>query len=402
MRAETKRRLVWGTIGLAVILGLAFAFYPRAMLIDLATVERGPMMSTVAEEGFTRVHDVFTLSAPVTGRVRRIEVHAGDSVAAQQTVLAELEPVDPSFLDPRSEAQAKAGLRVAEAAHQRAISDLERVGAELEFARAEYQRAVELIRDGTIAQRDFDNAERAYKATGAAVDTAREALHVAQFEVDRARAQLLSPATSQRRSGECACVPITAPISGQVLQIFDPSERVVTMGEPLLQIGDPSRLEIVVDLLSTDAVKVEAGQRVLIERWGGEHALEGRVQRVEPFGFTKVSALGIEEQRVNVLIDFTTPRSQWQRLGHGYQVETRIILWQSDDALMVPLTALFRDGQEWAVFVEDGGRARFQTIRLGRRNSLVAQVVQGLEGGEKLVVHPTDRVAAGTRIADRR
>ena len=180
-----------------------------------------------------------------------------------------------------------------------------------------------------------------------------------------------------------------------------PSERTVAAGEPLVQVGDPADLEVVVDLLSSDAVQVEPGQRVLIERWGGAAPLEGRVQRVEPFGFTKVSALGIEEQRVNVVIDLTSPAEDWRRLGHGYQVETRIILWESDDALRVPLTALFRDGEGWAVFAEEGGRARLRPVQVGRRNRLVAEILDGLAPGERIVVHPSDRILAGTRIAGR-
>ena len=401
MKAQKKRGLVWGGVAAAVLAGLAAAFTPRALPVDLATAERGPMLMTVDEEGFTRIHDVFTLSAPVTGRLRRIEVHAGDSVVAQETLLAELEPVDPTLLDPRSETRAQAAVQAAESARKLAASELERAKAELDFARAEHRRSLELVRDGAIAQRDFDRAERAFKTAGAAVTTAREALQVRQFELDQARAQLLSPLETRARAGECACIPITAPISGQVLQLFDPSERVAAAGEPLLQIGDPTQLEIVADLLSTDAVQVEAGQRVLIERWGGEERLEGRVRRVEPFGFTKISALGIEEQRVNVIIDFSSPRERWQRLGHGYQVEARIVLWRSEAALKVPLTALFRDGERWAIFVEKRGRARLRHVEIGHRNRLDAEIVDGLSPGERLVVHPSDRILAGTRITAR-
>jgi HlyD family secretion protein len=392
---------VWSAIAAAVLLGLAFTFYPRATPVDLVTAQSGPMITTVDEEGFARIHDVFTLSAPVAGRLKRIEVHSGDAVSAGETLLLELEPVDSSLLDPRSQAQARAEVRAAESARKLAAGNLERAQAELDFADAEYQRAIELVREGTVAQRTFDDARRTFRTATAAVGTAREALHIAQFELDRAQAQLLSPATGKRRAEDCACVPITAPVSGQVLQIFDPSERVVAAGEPVLQIGDPRQLEVVVDLLSTDAVKVEAGQRVLLERWGGSETIEGRVERIEPFGFTKVSALGIEEQRVNVVIQLTSPYETWRRLGHGYQVEARIVLWQSEDVLSIPLTALFRDGEGWAVFVKEGGRAVQRQVEVGHRNRLVCEVVSGLSVGERLVLHPSDRVVPGRRISDR-
>ncbi|MCB1033949.1 MAG: HlyD family efflux transporter periplasmic adaptor subunit [Acidobacteria bacterium] len=401
MTAKKKRWLIWGGLGLMLFLALTLAFAPRAVPVDLATVERGPMRLTVDEEGFTRIHDVFTLSAPVAGRLRRVEVHAGDALIAEETLVAELQPVDPTLLDPRSEVQARAGVRAAESARKLAAAELQRATAEMEFARTEHRRSAELVKEGAIAQRDFDAAERAYKTATASVATARQALEVRQFELDRARALLLTPAQSRERSGDCECIPVTAPVDGRVLKVFDPSERTVAAGEPLVQVGDPADLEVVVDLLSSDAVQVEPGQRVLIERWGGAAPLEGRVQRVEPFGFTKVSALGIEEQRVNVVIDLTSPPEDWRRLGHGYQVETRIILWESDDALRVPLTALFRDGEGWAVFAEEGGRARLRPVQVGRRNRLVAEILDGLAPGERIVVHPSDRILAGTRIAGR-
>jgi HlyD family secretion protein len=192
-----------------------------------------------------------------------------------------------------------------------------------------------------------------------------------------------------------------APVSGTVLRIVDARERVVNAGELLLEIGNPADLEIVADFLSTDAVRIEPGQRVIIERWGHDTLLEGRVRRVEPYGFTKVSALGVEEQRVNVIIDFTSPFDQWQRLGHGYQVEARVVLWETDGVISLPLTALFRDGDAWSVFVEEGGRAAMRRVEVGHRNGVRAEILAGLVAGERVVLHPSDRVAQGVRIAAR-
>ncbi len=400
--ADTNQRwYFWGGLISILVIGLVFAFRPRAVVVDLVTIERGPLEITVDEEGETRVHDVYVLSAPVAGRMRRVDLHAGDAVAAIDTVVAEIQPIDPAFLDPRSEAQAQADVRAAESARTLALAEVEQAQAELNFAEREHERAKELIVDGTISQRDLDLAERNIDTARALLATASAALDVRNYELERAKAALVSPIETMDTGLDCDCVSIRSPVDGQVLRILQQSEAVVQAGAPLVEIGDSRDLEIVVDLLSADAVKVEPGQRVVIERWGGEKALEGRVRLVEPFGFTKVSALGIEEQRVNVVIDLTSAEADWQRLAHGYQVDVRIVLWQDDDTLTVPLLALFRDGEEWAVFVETNGRAELQHVEIGRRNSLNAELVGGLEPGARVVLHPSDRVLSGVRIVDR-
>ena len=401
MTVLMKRLIFWGSLVALLVIGLAFAFRPRAIVVDLTEARRGELIVTINDEGRTRVHDIYVLSAPVAGHMRRVDLHAGDVVVARETIVAEIEPIDPAFLDPRSEAQAIADVRAAESAEALARATVEQAEAELDFARREHDRATQLIEEGTISQRERDNAEREYRTKRAALATALAALDVRGYELERARAALVTPATTQARAEDCACVAIRAPIDGSVLRVLQQSEAVVTSGTPLVEIGDPRDLEIVVDLLSSDAVSVEAGQRVLIERWGGETALEGRVRLVEPYGFTKISALGIEEQRVNVIIDLMSPTEEWTRLAHGYQVELRIILWEAADALKLPMLALFRDGEDWAVFVESGGRAELRHVTLGRRSQLEFQVLDGLEDGERVVLHPSDRVQAGVRIAAR-
>ncbi|MEQ8859065.1 MAG: HlyD family efflux transporter periplasmic adaptor subunit [Pseudomonadales bacterium] len=401
MQVGAKRWLIWAGIGAVVVFGIGVTLMPQPVRVDTVRLAPMPLLVSVDEEGETRVHDVFLLSAPVAGRVRRIDVHIGDPVVAGETVLAQIEPGDPSLLDPRSEAQARAAVQAAESSRLLATAGVDQAQAEFEFAQGELQRARELSAEGTISRRESDDAERAYKIARAALATAHAAFQVADFELQRARAQLLTPTEAQARRGNCECVPITAPVSGRVLQIPNTSERIVAAGETLLEIGDPSNLEVVVDVHSADAVRIEEGQRVLFERWGGEVALEGRVRRVEPFGFTKVSALGIEEQRVNVVIDFVSEHALWARLGHGYQVDARIVLWEGGSTLAVPLTALFRHGDDWAVFVNDGGRARLTRVQLGRSNGIVAEVVDGLVSGTDVVVHPSDRVVDGVRIEAR-
>jgi HlyD family secretion protein len=369
--------------------------------VDLTIVQPGPMVVTVAEEGYTRVHDMYELSAPVAGRVKRIDAHVGDWVEAGETVLAQIEPGDPSLLDPRTEAQARAAVQTAESARALAEAEVEQAAAELEFAESEWRRANDLVAKGTISRRDFDDAARAHKAGQAVLATARAALQMSLFELDQARAQLMSPAETRATHADCDCVPITAPVSGRVMRIPNSSARVVAAGEPLLEIGDPANLEIIVDFLSADAVLIRPGQAVMIDGWGGAEPLLGRVRVVEPFGFTKVSALGIEEQRVNVTIDFAGPADQREHLGHGYQVEARVILWESESALTVPLTALFRAGEDWAVFIEQDGRAEARPVRIGQRNGLVAEVLEGLAPGDRVLSHLSDRVTEGGRITER-
>ena len=400
MTANTKRIVIWASILGIIAIALALSFAPRPVMVDLVEVAPGRLVVTLDEEGETRVHDVYTLSAPVAGRVQRIDWHIGDPVTANETVLAQIEPGDPSFLDPRSEAQARAAIQAAEASRELAAAAVLDAEAQYEFARAEYARMQELITEGSVSKRDLDTAQRDYKARHAGLETSRAALQVKNYELELARAQLVSPLQTQGSPDSCECIPITAPVSGSILQIADRSERVVRDGDMLMQIGDPRDLEIVVDYLSMDAVKIEAGQRVIIDNWGGVAPLVGRVRLVEPFGFRKISALGIEEQRVNVIVDFASDEGR-ARLGHGYQVETRVVLWDADGVLTVPLTALFRVGDGWAVFVADDGRARLRVVDAGQRNGLVAEIRSGLESGERVILHPSDRVSDGVRIESR-
>lgn len=400
MTANTKRIIIWAAVAGVIIIALALSFIPRPVMVDLVDVQPGRLVVTLDEEGETRVHDVYALSAPVAGRVQRIDWHVGDPVAANETMLAQIEPGDPSFLDPRSEAQARAAIQAAEAARDLAAAAVKDADAQYEFARAEYARMQELIVDGSVSRRDLDSADRDFKARRAGLDTARAALQVRNYELELARAQLVSPLETQVSTENCECIPINSPVSGRILQIADRSERVVREGDMLMQIGDPKDLEIVVDYLSMDAVRIEAGQRVIIDNWGGEEPLEGRVRLVEPFGFLKISALGIEEQRVNVIIDFASDEG-WERLGHGYQVESRVVLWDANDVLAVPLTALFRDGEKWALFVDEGGRARLRHVETGKRNGVFAEIREGVEAGDSVIAHPSDRVTDGVRIASR-
>ena len=398
-----RRWILWSVLLAVLAAGLVYAFWPQPVPVDLASVTRGHLAVTVDEEGETRVKQAYIVSSPIAGNARRIEIEIGDTVVAGKTKVADIEPIDPAFLDVRSRAQAEAAVSAAEAARTLAAAELKSAKAELVFARTEFGRARQLYRRAVGSKRALDEAERAFKTRQAAVETASANLRVRTFELERARLQLLPPGEQTRRKlGPCGCVTVRSPVSGSVLRIFHKSAGVVRAGEQLLEVGDPRKIEIVVDLLSSDAVRVRAGQRVIIENWGGKRTLAARVSRIEPLGKTKVSALGIEEQRVDVVIEFTDPPERWQKLGHGFRVETRIVLWETDNTLKVPLSALFRVGQRWAVFTAVDGRARRRFVTVGRRNDLEAEVTGGIKEGARVVVHPDNRVEGGVRVVERR
>ncbi len=395
-----RRMIIWGGFGLAIALGLIYAFRPQAVLVDIVTLERGPMMVTLDEEGETRVRDVYVLSAPLAGRAQRIDAEVGDVVTAGETVVAQIQPTDPSFLDRRSRAQAEALEKAASAAMTLARAELDQAEAELDFAESELERAKRLRSESAIAERALDLAKNTFRIKQAAVAMASSAMEMRQFDLENARAQLVSPVDGGGDGEACDCVPITSPVDGRILDIIHKSEGVVQPGEALVEIGDPADLEIAADFLSADAVQIEPGQKALIEDWGGER-LAGDVRRVDPAGFTKVSALGIEEQRVNVVVDFDPPAETRLRLSHGYRVEVRVVLWEDDDALKLPLTALFRDGERWAIFVEEDGRARLRHVEIGRRNGLDAEVLGGIDAGMNVVRHPSDQMSDGVLIEAR-
>jgi len=402
MISATKRRvLFWAPFAVLLLTGLVWLFRPQPVPVDLLTVARGDMRVTVDEDGETRIRNVFVVSAPVAGIKQRITHKAGDPVKANDTVIAAIVPTDPEFLDPRSERQAEATAKAAEAALELARADVRRAEAEFTYARSELERARRLARSGNISESELDRAEREMRIRKAALEEAQAQLGVREFELERARANLIPPSAARQQRAGCDCVNVYSPVDGRILRILSESESVVPAGAELAEIGDPGNLEIVVDLLSADAVKVAPGQTVIIDDWGGGAPITGLVRRVEPYGFTKVSALGIEEQRVNIIIDISTPREQWQNLGHGFRVETRIILWQSDNALKVPLSALFRRGDDWAVFIVEDGVARTRTVEVGRGNGIEAQILAGLEEGDRIVMHPSGRVANGTEVAQR-
>lgn len=386
-----------GVVALVVV-GLYFAFRPRAVPVDVAAVDRGDVRVTLRDDGTTRVREIYDVSTPLPGRVLRFQGDVGDAVQAGETVLAYILPSSPAFLDQRTRSQLEAALEAATAGRELAAADLGRLEAESDYARTELRRAEKLATDGTISAADLDRARKEARTAEAALRTATAALDVREHQLATARAALIRPEGDVAGVAGDNGVPVRAPVGGTILRIFRQSEGVVPAGTPLAQVGDPRQLEIVVDLLSSDAVLVTEGDRARIERWGGPDPLNGVVRRVEPYGATKLSALGIEEQRVNVLIDLEDPIERWARLGHGYEVEAEITISEHDDVLRVPNAALFRKGPHWATFALSDGRARLTEVEIGARNEELAEVRAGLDEGDLVVVYPSDRVGDGTRI----
>ena len=398
MTKTSKRLPIWPFILLAVAALLVWAFRPVPVRVETAKAARGPLMVTVDHDGRTRVKDRYIVSSPLAGRLQRMTLRAGDSVEAGKTLLAVIDPGDPELLNPRALAQAEARVKAAEAGVRQAEAQHARMKTMLEFAKSESNRRKTTARLGASSASDLDAAEHEEQAAQEELRSAEFASQVSQFELEQARAALTftKPATG----GE-AKVPrfeIPAPISGKVLRVLEESSTMVTPGTRLLELADTTELEIEVDILSASAVSVQPGARVIVEHWGGGNPLEARVRLVEPSAFTKVSALGIEEQRVNVIADFTSPPGERATLGDGYRIEARIVLWESDSVLKIPSGALFQEAGEWSVFAVEAGRAALRKVTIARQNDLEAQIESGLAEGEEVIVYPSDRVESGVRV----
>lgn len=394
----------------------AYYFQPQPVRENFASVVRGPMQVTIDEEGKTRVRKRFVVSAPLAGRVLRIELEPGDRVEAGTTPVAIFLPIKPALLDIRSQTEAETRvteaemhIRVAEAGLGGTQANRDRVWEELVFAESQLKRYEELAEQGLVARERLDLAEFEARRKKEALNTvefeiqdAKEKLKVAQAALEVTRATLIDSRQTNTTLDSKGGGPITiwSPIDGVVLRRLRNSEAIVPSGEPLIEIGNPIELEIVSDFLTEDAVKIRNGNQVLIERWGREIPLKGRVKLVEPSGFTKLSALGVEEQRVNIIIDFENPINGSENLGDGYRVEVRVIVWETDDTLKIPTGSLFRSGTEWAVFKVSDGKALLRKIKIGQINNLEAQVLEGLVQSDLVIVHPSDNLFDGAEVID--
>jgi HlyD family secretion protein len=414
-------------IGVLLVVGIGYSFVPEPVEVDLATVERGTVQVTVDEDGKTRIREKYVVSTPLAGRLLRINMDPGDPVVAGDTLLATIEPRDPELLDARAVAQAEARVRAAEAAVKKTEPLLEQ--ARIEQGNAETQLA--RIREAQVGftEMEIEDAEARYRAASEGLRSAKYAQEIAEFELEQAQAALLRslPRDNVKQGGNsangdntgAADLPngesaagdeygaggwnftIRAPISGRVLRVFQESSAVVTAGMSLLELGDPNDLEVEIDVLSSDAVKIEPGAKVMLEHWGGEHALHGRVRLVEPSGFTKISTLGVEEQRVNVIVDLVDPLEKRRTLGDGFRVEARIVVAEAQDVLKVPASALFRPPTGWALFRVVDGKAVETQVEVGHQNGLEAEIISGLDEGDRVIVHPSDQIADGVAVTAR-
>lgn len=393
MNAPLRRKIFVVTVGAVVLAAVVYGFLPKPVPVSAAPAARGPLRVTIEEEGRTRVRDRYTVSAPVAGYLRRIRLDVGDPVRKGDAVAA-LEPLRSAALDPRSRAEAEAAVGAARATYEAARERARAAAADADYAREREARMRKLAGSGYVSQDDLDQAVADLRKADANLESAEASVSAAQAELERARSVLQYSGAG----GAADTVAVRSPVAGRVLKLHRESEGVVNSGDPLLDIGDPRNMEVRIEVLSADAVKLKRGTAVVFERWGGEQDLEGRVRVVEPAGFTKVSSLGVEEQRVNVLVDLTSPFAAWQRLGDGYRLDTTFVLWESGDVLQVPASALFRQGDGWALFVVEHGRARQRQVAVGKRNGLAAEIVQGVAEGETVITNPDDALQDGVRI----
>ena len=409
MNRKWLKRMLWTVVSVLGVASLVWFSWPAPVPVDMATVARGPMEVTVDDDGKTEVRHVYAVSAPIAGKVLRISHppgdegvsrHVGDQVTANETVVAIMQPTIPSFIDFRSREEAEAAVAAADAAVKYAGHEVHRLEAAVTFYRAEYERAQTLARTHTVSVEALDKAKFDAENNEASLSSAKAQVEVWQSVHDSLAARLINPSSAAAPTDPGCCIQLRAPVSGRVLRIIQESETVVQPGTPLIEIGDPLDLDVVADLLSTDAVQIKVGAPVRIDGWGGP-PIRGRVTRVDPAGFLKVSALGIEEQRVHVTIDLTDPPESWSRLGHDYRVIVHVTVWSSDSVLTVPVGALFRSGDRWAVFTLRDGRAHVSPVEINHRNNRLAEVVSGLAAGDRVILSPSDRVKEGTSVSER-
>lgn len=397
---KSLRRILMLIFLLAIAGLIVYAFLPKPVPVDIASVTRGPMRVTVDEDGKTRIKDRYVISAPLAGRLVRIQLKPGDNAIANTTMLALIEPRDPELLDPRAKVEAIARVNAAQSMLDQSIPNLDRAAALMEMAKKDADKQRSLKQRNAATEKEHDDALLMERVRTQEFNSARFAQEIAKFALAQAKAALIR--TDPSGEGDPSShFEIRAPCNGRVLRVFQESSAVVQPGAPLLEFGDPSDLEAEIDVLSTYAVKIQRGAAVIIDRWGGQQPLQGKVRVVEPSGFTKVSSLGVEEQRVNIIVDFVDPPEARAALGDGYRVEARIVIQEEASVLRVPSSALFRDGQAWAVFVVESDHAKLRQVKIGMQTALEAQVTDGLDEGDRVVAHPSDRISAGVAVVPR-
>jgi HlyD family secretion protein len=395
----TKKKAWMGAAGLLVLALLVWAFMPAPAEVELALVTQGRFERSVQEDGKTRLRDRYIVSTPLTGRVTRLRLKQGDAVERHAAV-ATLWPVDPSLLDERARAEQMARVGAMQASVARARANVERALASLEQARIELKRSEALARQGFVSPNQNETGQLNVRLREKELESARQEQDAAQHELEQSRMALRqfsdTPGRQQRP------YEIKAPVSGKVLKLLQQSEGMVTAGTTLMELGDPSQLEVVVDILTEDAAQIKPGTAVQLSNWGGPDVLEGRVRLIEPGAFTKVSALGVEEQRVNAIIDFTSPPEKWAALGDGFKVDVKVLVQVVPDAVKVPVSALFPMGGRSGLFVLEQGHARLRELEVAARNGVEAWVRTGLAPGTQVIIYPDNKLTDGARVNGRR
>ena len=405
------RRLAMLAVALGIVGMIVYAILPKPVGVDLGTVESGPLKVTVDEDGRTRIKEQYVVSAPLSGRLLRIGLDVGDEVIAGETTIARIEPTDPELLDPRAQAQSEARVKAAEARLKQSQTQLDRTKASMDFAESEIGRLRGLREKGAATPSQLDQKEMQFRTATEDFRAAKFAEEIARFELQLEQAALLrtqdageateddgSDAPASSNNGQFI---IRSPISGRVLKLEQESATIITPGTPLMQLGDPADLEVVVDVLSRDAVRIEPGAKAELDQWGGDDPLDATVRLIEPSGFTKISALGVEEQRVNVILDLDDPPEDRTTLGDNFRVEAHIVVWEEPTVLKVSNSALFRHEGQWSVFRINDSRAHLQPIELGHQNSLESEITSGVVEGNRIVLHPSDQVTDGVEVFER-
>lgn len=398
MNNPLRKHPVIISITVLIVALLIWGFWPQPVFIEAIEAKRAPLTITIEEEGRSRVVDRYIISAPIDGVACRQQLDVGDEVTQGQVLLG-ITPLESQVLDPRSRAQTKAQVAAADSALHAAEQQAEAAEASAKLAVIEHERLKPLVEKGVISTDAYDKTATQVQTTAAAQRSADFQVEVARYELQAATTVLEYTAADRGEPAER--LPVVSPIDGRVLKVTRECEGPVRTGDLLLEVGDPTVLEVEVDVLSADAVKIKPGMKVLFERWGGEAPLEGIVRIIEPVGFLKISALGVEEQRVWIISDFTSPAEQWQRVGDGYRVEAKFILWHEDDVLQVPASSLFRYKDGWAVFAVENNHAKRRVVKVGQRNGLTAQILEGINEGEQVVNHPSDDVEDSRRVKQR-
>ncbi len=397
MHRRTRLALIL-SFAVVIIGGLLWtALRPVPVMVEVAQVSRGPMTVTLDIDGTTRIREIFEVSAPITGTAKRSPVRVGDPVRKGETVVAIVEPVAPSLLDARSRQQAEAAVHEAQAALAVADSRLTQAEEEVSYAQSQFDRAQELVERGVASLVRLEDAAQILNVRKSARDAAQSAREMAQSTLERTQAALIMPDVTSTRNGEC-CITLLAPTDGAVLSVDRVSERPVLAGETLLSVGDPTDLEIVADPLSRDAVQIPQGARAIVDRWGGADSLDAKLRRIDPSARTDISALGIEEQRVEAVFDIVSPPEDRAGLGNGYAARLSVVMWETEDTLQVPLGALFRVGANWALFKIDNGLAQQVRVETGARNNRMVEILSGLSDEDSVIVHPGDAVVDGVRV----